>query len=64
MNDAEKKQLVSVLAEGEVPIPAGRAKYRVGAGVVHVRFCSTNTRNPSQYKFNINKGTSSADYEL
>lgn len=64
MNDSEKKQLVSELAEGEVPAYAGRAKFKVRAGVVHIRFCSANSSNSEQYKFNINKNTLSADFEL
>ena len=64
MNDSEKKQLVSELAEGETPEYAGRAKFKVSAGVVHIRFCSTNSSNSKQYKFNINKNTLSADFEL
>jgi len=64
MNEAEKKQLVSVLADGEMPVSAGRVKLKVSAGVVHIRFCSTNLQNHLQYKFNINKNTLSADFEL
>ncbi len=64
MNDSEKKQLVAELAEGETPAYAGRAKLKVGAGIVHIRFCSTSLSNHEQYKFNINKNTLSADFEL
>lgn len=31
---------------------------------VHARFCRTNERSPSLFKFNINPNTLDADYEL
>jgi hypothetical protein len=32
--------------------------------VVHVRFCSQNSRAKEKFKFNINQNTLSADYEV
>ena len=54
MNEADKRRLVAELSNGEIPVSAGRAKLRLNAGVVYVRYCSTNAGNPEQYKFNIN----------
>lgn len=64
MNAAEKKAALLAIASGSAISSLGKAKYRVGGSVVHVRFCSPNPRAPKRYKFNINPNTLSADYEL
>lgn len=45
-------------------LPSGRAKYRIGHHVIHVRFCSADKSGSPLYKFNINPNTLSADYEV
>jgi hypothetical protein len=64
MNDAIKTKVLSSLAGAETWYPSGKSKVQVGSATIHVRFCSTNHRSPSKYKFNINPNTLSADYEL
>lgn len=64
MSAAEKKSALLAIAKGSSVSSLGKAKYRVGSSVVHVRFCSQNARAPERYKFNINPNTLSADYEL
>ncbi len=44
--------------------PSGRAKYRIGQHVIHVRFRSADKSGSAWYIFNINPNTLSADYEL
>ena len=41
-------------------LPDSNAKYQIGASIIHVRFCSGIT----EFRFNINPNTLSADYEL
>ena len=41
-----------------------RAIYQVGQIAIHVRYCSTDSKRPVFYKFNINPNTLTADYEL
>ena len=61
----EKKRLaLDAVAGGPNWANAGRAKYRVGQEVVHVRFCSNAAADGVSYAFNINPNTLSADYEL
>jgi len=64
MSEEVKKKVFSRIAGLKSWFSAGRAKIRVGNDIIHVRFCSTNRRAPSRYKFNINPNTLSADYEL
>ncbi len=64
MSAAEKKSALLAIANGSSVSSLGKAKYRVGGSVVHVRFCSQSPRAPEKYKFNINPNTLSADYEL
>jgi hypothetical protein len=61
---AEKRVALAAVANGAPYLPAGRAKYRIGAEIVHVRFCSAYSGAPSKFKFNINPNTLSATYEL
>jgi hypothetical protein len=64
MSAAEKKSALLAIANGSSVLSLGKAKYRVGGSVVHVRFCSQSPSAPEKYKFNINPNTLSADYEL
>lgn len=64
MSAVEKKAALSKIANGVVIVSAGKAKFRIGNLVVHVRFCSRNLSAPGKFKFNINPNTLSADYEL
>jgi hypothetical protein len=64
MSAAEKKSALLAIANGSGVSSLGKAKYRIGSSVVHVRFCSQSPRAPEKYKFNINPNTLSADYEL
>lgn len=64
MSAAEKKSVLLAIGNGSSVLSLGKAKYRVGGSVVHVRFCSQSPRAPEKYKFNINPNTLSADYEL
>jgi len=53
-----------MLAKDTAPVPAGRAKVRIGRSLLHIRYCSPNPNALARYKFNINPNTLSADYEL
>lgn len=64
MSAAEKKSALLAVSNGASASSLGKAKYRVGSSVVHVRFCSKNPGAAAKYKFNINPNTLSADYEL
>jgi len=64
MKEDIKKAVYKRIAGSQIWYPSGRAKIRVGQDIVHVRFCSTNRRSPSKYKFNINPNTLTADFEL
>ena len=64
MKEDIKKAVYKRIAGSQTWYPSGRAKIRVGQDIVHVRFCSTNRRSPSKYKFNINPNTLTADFEL
>lgn len=59
-----KEAVLESIAGGTSWRPAGRAKFQLGGRIVHVRFCSSNKSNRTQYKFNINPNTLTADYEL
>jgi hypothetical protein len=61
--EAKRKALLHVAARKNFNF-LGKAKYRIGQTIVHVRFCSTDLRRSPKYKFNINPNTLSADYEL
>ena len=64
MKEDIKRAVYERIAGSQNWYPSGRAKIRVGQNIVHVRFCSTNRRAPSKYKFNINPNTLTADFEL
>jgi hypothetical protein len=64
MSNAEKNAILAKVAKGATIVPVGNAKVRVGKLLIHVRYCSTNTKAPDKFKFNINPNTLSADYEL
>lgn len=64
MNKAEKKDALAKVAKGATITPAGRAKFRIGKLVVHIRYCSPNASAPEKFRFNVNPNTLSADYEL
>lgn len=61
----ETKQIVlDCISVGGGWVSCGRAKYREGVHVLHVRFCSADRFGSPRYKFNINPNTLSADYEV
>jgi len=64
MNNVEKNTALEKIARGATVKTEGNAKVRIGKSVVHVRYCSPNTKAPGKFKFNINPNTLSADYEL
>ena len=63
-----KEQLKSkVLAAvvGNIHSPKiGRAKFSSDHGTIQIRFCRRNEKSPAIYKYNINRNTLSADFEL
>ena len=59
-----KRIVLDRIFTGEDWAPSGRAKYRMGLHVIHVRFCSPDRFASPHYKFNINPNTLSADYEV
>ena len=59
-----KNEVLDNIASGNNVIFIGKAKYKIGENVVHVRFCSTNKHAPRKYKFNINPNTLSSNFEL
>jgi hypothetical protein len=61
--EAKRKALLQVAAGKNINF-LGKAKYKIGQTIVHVRFCGTDLRRSPKYKFNINPNTLSADYEL
>jgi hypothetical protein len=62
--EREKHSAIRHLSSGKSVADVGRAKYRIGGAVIHVRFCSQDRRASAKYKFNINPNTLTADYEL
>lgn len=64
MSEDVKKKVLQQVAAGKTFNYLGKSKYRIDQTIVHVRFCSTDIRDSSKYKFNINPNTLSADYEL
>jgi len=64
MSEAIKRKTIEHIANDKVFNYIGKAKYQIGNTVVHVRFCNTDLRGSSKYKFNINPHTLSADYEI
>jgi hypothetical protein len=64
MSDDIKTAVLRQLSSQTQPIALGKAKYAFGQRSVHVRFCSTNSRAPNKFKFNINPNSLSADYEV
>jgi hypothetical protein len=64
MTSSIKARVLNEIADGRPTAGGGRALYRVGNRRIHVRFCSTDRRRVSKYKFNISPTTLSADYEL
>jgi len=63
-SEETKRIVLDRISAGEDWGPSGRAKYRKGLHVIHVRFCSTDRFGSPHYKFNINPNTLSADYEV
>ena len=64
MKEAEKAAAPATVAGGAAVMLVGRAKFQIGASLVHVRYCSGDKSKPGQFKFNINPNTLSADHEL
>lgn len=64
MNDNTKTAVLLQLSKHNRPVALGKAKYSFGQRSVHVRFCSTNSRAPTRFKFNINPNSLSAEYEV
>ena len=63
-SESIKREVLSRLSAGETPLPAGKAKVKLGRSILHVRYCSTDARNTARYKFNINPNSLNSDYEL
>ena len=63
-SEETKRIVLGRISVGEDWVLCGRAKYRKGLHVIHMRFCSTDRFGSSHYKFNINPNTLSADYEV
>ena len=64
ISEETKRIVLNRISAGEDWVPSGRAKYRKGLHVIHVRFCSPDRFASPHYKFNINPNTLSADYEV
>ena len=64
MSKIEKDAALKKIANGNQITSIGKSKFRIGNSVVHVRFCSANSKAPDKYKFNINPNTLKADFEL
>lgn len=62
--DAIKHEVLSRVSAGERCFSAGKAKFKVGRSVLHVRFCSHDKRKSARYKFNINPNSLNSNYEL
>ena len=64
MKEKIKDEVLIKICSADVWVSIGDSKYKFGNTIVHVRFCSSDTRSSSRYKFNINPNTLTADYEL
>ena len=63
MSDAIKREVLLKVANGKSLLPYGRAKWKIGDKVVHVRFVTS--RKPDKtHAYNVNPTTLTADYEL
>lgn len=63
-DDHIKHAVLNKLLAGGAWQPGGRAKFKAGGKIIHMRFCSSNGVGNPKYKFNINPNTLSADYEV
>jgi hypothetical protein len=59
---AIKEAAIRVIATGRPASQIGRAIWRVGEYILHVRFCVA--RNNGSFRHNLNKSTFSAHFEL
>lgn len=55
---------MTIICKGEKWAEIEGTNFRVGSRRLHVRFCSTDQRRSSHYKFNINRATLRADFEV
>jgi hypothetical protein len=62
--DAAKSQVLNFLANGNAIQNLGKAKVRIGARSVHVRYRSNPKSGGVVWSFNANPNTLTADYEL
>ncbi len=62
--NSAKQEVLQNIAGARVPVPAGRALFRIGHYLVHIRYCAEKDSTPTKFKFNINASTRSADFEL
>lgn len=66
-NEATKNSVLAQIANGQpvsVALGKGRAKWQVGAHVVHVRFRTSPKSDGVTFAYNINPNSLTADYEL
>ncbi len=64
MKEQVKSKVLAAVV-GNIHSPKiGIAKFLSDHGIIHVRFCRTDEKSPATYKFNINRNTLSADFEL
>jgi hypothetical protein len=64
MNQQAKKEVLSSVAGQHACKPYGRAKWKVGGNIVHVRFRSDPDLDGVSYFYNINPNTLTANFEL
>ena len=64
MREEIKREVYKRIGGSQNWVPSGRAKIRIGKNIIHVRFSSTRRRRPTNYGFNINPNTLTADFEL
>lgn len=62
--DRIKRDVLTNVCGGVIPIRSGRAKYCFSGHTIHVRFCGFDPERPKLYKFGINPNSLTADYEL
>ena len=63
-NEETKRIVLDCISPGEDWVRIGRAKYRKGLHIIHIRYCSADRFGSSHYKFNINPNTLRAEFEL
>jgi len=60
-----KEAVLDRIADGQGWVTArGPTNYSISGKIIHLRFCSTDRKRISHYKFNINPNTLRADYEV